>query len=363
MSQLKGEKRSMQIATTVIYFIIVIGILIFIHELGHFLFAKRLGVGVLKFSLGFGPKLVGKKKGETEYVISAVPLGGYVKMMGDDPSEEAQDPEKSFSEKPLPSRLAIVAAGPGFNFLLAVVLFAVLHMIGIPTLTTRVGEVVPDSPAMQAGILNGDKIIAAEGRKIKDFDDLRKMVMNNAGKTITFKIQRGESVFDVQITPEPMETKNIFGETVQTGVIGVKADEVVTERYNPAMAIFKGAKLTGSVTRLTVVSIVKIIQGKLSPKNIAGPVGIATIVGEQARQGILSVISLTAVLSLSLGVINLVPLPALDGGHILFFAVEAVSRKPFTIRQREVAQQIGIMLLILLMVYVVYNDILRIVEK
>lgn len=351
-------------AATAIYFIIVIGILISIHELGHFLFAKGLGVGVLKFSLGFGPKLVGRKKGETEYVVSAVPLGGYVKMMGEDPTQEAEDPEKSFSLKPLTSRLAIVAAGPGFNFLLAVFLFAILHMVGIPTLTTRVGEVMPDSPAMAAGMAQGDRIIAVEGQKVKDWGDLRKMVVGSAGKALTFTIQRGESVFDVQVVPESREAKNIFGETIQTGIIGVKAaGEVVTKRYNPALAMVKGAVWTGNATSLTVVSIVKILQGRLSPKNLAGPVGIAAIVGEQAKRGIMSVISLVAFLSVSLGVINLVPLPVLDGGHIMFFAVEAVSRKPFSLRQREVAQQIGIMLLILLMAYVFYNDILRVVEK
>lgn len=351
----------MQITTTVIYFIIVIGILIFIHELGHFLFAKRLGVGILKFSLGFGPKLAGKKKGETEYVISAFPLGGYVKMIGEDPTEESGDPEKSFSMKPLPKRLAIVAAGPGFNFLLAVILFAALHMAGIPTLTTRVGEIMPDSPAMAAGILNGDKVVSIEGQKVKNWNDLRQAITANAGKTLTLGIQRGDSIFYVQVTPESREAKNIFGENVKTGVIGVKASgEVITERYNPAVAMVKGVLWTGNTTSLTVTSMVKILQGKLSPKNLAGPVGIATIVGEQARQGIMSVISLMAFLSVSLAVINLVPLPVLDGGHIMFFLVEAISRKPFTLRQREVAQQIGIILLIALMAYVFSNDIQRI---
>lgn len=351
----------MQITITAIYFIIVIGILIFFHELGHFLFAKRLGVGVLKFSLGFGPKLAGKKRGETEYVISAFPLGGYVKMVGEDPTEESEDPEKSFSLKPLPKRLAIVAAGPGFNFLLAVILFAVLHMVGIPTLTTRVGEVMPDSPAMAAGILDGDKVVSIEGQKVKNWNDLRQAITANAGKTLTLGIQREDSMFSVQLTPESREAKNIFGENVKTGVIGVKASgEVITERYNPAVAMVKGVVWTGNTTNLTVTSMVKILQGKLSPKNLAGPVGIATIVGEQARQGIMSVISLMAFLSVSLAVINLVPLPVLDGGHIMFFLVEAISRKPFTLRQREVAQQIGIILLIALMAYVFSNDIQRI---
>ncbi len=358
----------MQVATTAIYFIIVIGILIFVHELGHFIFARLMGVGIIKFSLGFGPKLAGKKKGETEYVVSAVPLGGYVKMMGEDPSEEEAEEEvdegKSFLHKSILKKLSIVGAGPGFNFLFAVLLFAVLNMIGIPTLTTRVGEVMPDSPAMSAGIINGDKIVSIEGQKIKDWNDLRDLIVGNAGKELALTIKRGENLIDTRVTPEAREAKNIFGETVQTGIIGVKAaGEVINVRHNPAVAIVKGAILTGNATRLTVTSIVKIFQGKLSPRNLAGPVGIASIIGQQARQGFLNVISLMAFLSVSLGVINLVPLPVLDGGHIMFFALEGISRKPFSIRQREIAQQIGIMVLILLMAYVFYNDISRIVER
>lgn len=344
--------------------ILVLGALIFVHELGHFLVAKKLGVGVEKFSLGFGPKIFGMQIGDTEYMLSAVPLGGYVKLAGEDPDEECQDKEHSFSESSVWSRLAIVSAGPLFNLLFAVLIFSIVYMVGVPTLAAAIGKVRDGSPALKAGLLVGDKITAIDGKPVKLWDELRETVHNSPNKELNFTISRNQKELDVVIIPESRKTKNLFGEDISVGLIGIEPESTfVTERYNPLLAVYKGFQKTWEITYLTVVAIKKLFQQVIPADTIGGPILILQMAGEQAKIGILNLVFFVALLSINLGILNLLPIPILDGGHILFFSIEAIFGKPIAAKKREIAQQVGIAMLLSLMVFAFYNDIMRIFFK
>jgi regulator of sigma E protease len=352
------------VITTIIATVIVLGVLIFVHELGHFLMAKKSKVGVVTFSLGFGPKLFGKKVGETQYQISAIPLGGYVKMVGEEPGEQLS-PElqaKSFSSASVPKRMGIVFAGVFFNFLFAVIAFAVLFMAGMPTLLPEVGEVTPDYPAYQAGILKGDRVVEANGTSIKRWDDLAKIIHDSGEKPLDLKIDREGKTLRVAVTPQSTVQKNIFGDDIRVGLIGIKpTGNTFIERFDPFTALYKGLVQSWNWAELTVVSIVKIIQGKISAKTIGGPIFIAQLAGQQAKAGPLSLIHFMAVISINLVILNILPIPILDGWHILIFLIEGLIGKPVSLKLRERAQQVGLFLIILLMILVIYNDVLRIV--
>ncbi len=338
-----------------------LGILIVIHELGHFLLAKLSGVGVLTFSVGFGPKLWVKKVGETEYALSAFPLGGYVKMVGEDPEEEVkrEDVEKSFSHQPLSKRVAIVAAGPGFNLLLAVLLFIFVFVFyGVPVLSTQVGGVEPDSPAARSGIQEGDKIIAVDGQSVGTWEELSKRIKESQGKTLTFQIRRDRQELTIQVQPVMKETKNLFGESIDNWMIGI-ASEVQIEKGDPWLATGRAFYKTGEYSVLTVLALFKMIKGDVSPKNLGGPILIAQMAGQQAQEGLTSFLFFLAILSVNLGVLNLLPIPVLDGGHLFFFLLEWLIGRPMELKHREIAQQVGIFILILVMIYAFYNDIAR----
>jgi len=372
---------------TVVYAIIVLGVLIFVHELGHFLLAKLLGVSVEKFSLGFGPKLVGKKIGETEYLISAFPLGGYVKMFGEGgaieggdtplPAEaekgspdagaveaprELTDEEKarSFAHKPPLARIAIVMAGPVFNLLFAWLIFIVLCMLGVPTVTSKVGEVLKDKPAARAGIQKDDVITSINGKQISQWDEVAAQIAAGKGQPVNLLVKRGNEQIPFTITPEPRIAKNLFGEKVNGFAIGVaSAGEVVTVRYNPFQAVIQGSAQTWKVIDLTFMSLVKMVQRVVPMDSIGGPIMIAKMAGEQASAGGASFLAFMALLSINLGVLNLLPVPVLDGGHLFFFFWELVFRRPISQKAREYAQQVGLMLLLGLMLLAFYNDIIR----
>ncbi|MGB9699496.1 MAG: RIP metalloprotease RseP [Thermodesulfobacteriota bacterium] len=350
--------------TTIVATIIVLGVLIFVHELGHFLMAKKSKVGVITFSLGFGPKIIGKKIGETEYQISLVPLGGYVKMVGEEPGEKVP-PElinKSFSNQSVGKRMGIVFAGPFFNFLFAIVAFAVVLMIGMPTLLPEVGEVKPDYPAYQAGLQKGDLIIKANDLPIKRWEDLAQLIHQSAGKNLSLVVKRDKETFSVSLIPQVSKQKNIFGDEIEVGLIGISpAGTFFTERFLPWEAIYRSLLQSWRITELTVVSIVKIIEGKISAKTIGGPILIAQLAGQQAKAGPLSLIIFMAVISINLVILNILPIPALDGWHLLIFLIEALIGKPVSLKLRERAQQIGIFIIILLMLLVFYNDLTRLV--
>lgn len=342
--------------------IVVLSILIFFHELGHFLLARRLGVKVLKFSLGFGPKLIGKQIGETEYLLSAFPLGGYVKLLGEDPSEMAapEDEARSFSNQSVGRRMAIVAAGPVFNLLLAFLIFMVIFSIGFPNLSSQIGEIQKDSPAARAGLKTDDVVVAIEGKPVEFWEEIKEAVQRYGGKEIALTLKRDGTPMTLKLTPEKKEAKNLLGDSIKEWRIGVSPKgSFKVKRYDPLTATVMGAKRTLEVTELTLFGIVRLIQGKLPANTIGGPILIAQMAGQQAAEGLLNIAFFIAILSINLGVINFLPIPILDGGHLLFFAIEAVMGRPVSLKKREIAQQVGLFILIALMFFAFYNDIMR----
>jgi regulator of sigma E protease len=345
--------------------IIGLGILIVFHEFGHFLLAKLSGVGVLTFSVGFGPKIWVKKRGETEYALSAFPLGGYVKMIGENPDEEVTeaDIQKSFAHKSLLKRTAIVIAGPGFNLLLAVFLFmAVFAFYGVPVMSTLVSDVTTGSPAEKAGIVKGDRILAIDSKPVREWSELSETIKSSGGKPLVLEVQRGSEALKLTVQPNRREGRNVFGERRDEWLIGISS-QVTIEKGNAGRSISRAFYQTYDISKLTLQAFYKMVMGDVSPRNIGGPIMIAQMAGQQAQEGLGAFLGFLAVLSINLGVLNLLPVPVLDGGHLLFFMVEALIRRPVSIKYREMAQQVGICLLALLMVYAFYNDIVRFFEK
>jgi regulator of sigma E protease len=347
--------------------ILVFAFLIFFHELGHFLFAKWTGVLVEKFSIGFGPVLISKKWGETEYMISAIPLGGYVKMYGENPDEENEIEEslkdRAFSNKKLWQRFLIVFAGPFFNFILAVILFALIFKVGFPHLLPTIGKIQKGMPAYEAGLKPGDKIVGINSYKIKFWDDLSEHIKNNAGKKLIFKIERGNKIFETTIIPKVSESKNIFGETIKVGLIGVSPKgDVIKVSYGFFESINKALVKTYDMTVLMIEGIKKMIQRIVPADSIGGPIMIFQLAKTTADQGILSLLHFMAFISINLAILNLLPIPVLDGGHLLFYAIEGITRRPVSVKVREKAQMIGLALILLLMFFAFYNDIMRIVR-
>lgn len=371
----------------IFYFILALGPLIFVHELGHFLLAKFFGVRVEKFSLGFGPKLFGKKIGETEYLLSAFPLGGYVKMFGEGgyieggevhttdgvdnvPAEqlpletlrELTDEEKarSFAHKPVLARIGIVIAGPVFNLIFAWFIFIILCMVGVPTVTTKIGEALKDKPAAKAGILKGDVITAINSKPISRWEQIAEGVAGSKGEPLTISVKRDARELSFTITPEPRVSKNLFGEKVNGYAVGVaSAGEVITEYFGPVEALVKGTEQTWKVIDLTFMSLVKMVQRVVPMDSVGGPIMIADMAGKMAESGGASFLAFIALISINLGVLNLLPVPVLDGGHLVFFFMELIFRRPVPQKVREYAQQFGMVLLLGLMVLAFYNDIIR----
>lgn len=347
---------------TLISFIVLLGILIFAHELGHFLAARMGGVGVLKFSLGFGPKIFGKKIGETEYVLSAIPLGGYVKLLGESGDEELppEDAQRSFYKQSVWKRMLIVFAGPLFNFVLAVLIFIVVQIYGLPSLMAEIGQVTENSAAAEAGLLTGDKIISINGNKIAFWGDIRDVLGKSRDKKVDIIVERQgkETLFQVQ--PRLTKTKNLFGEDVQEYLMGITpSGKTVIERRNPWDAIMTSLYKTGEISWLTLLSVYKMLEGVISPKTLGGPIFIAQVAGAQVKEGIIPYLLFMAILSINLGVINLFPIPVLDGGHIFFYLIEIVTRREVSVKVREMAQQIGFVFLLMLMLFVIFIDIER----
>jgi regulator of sigma E protease len=353
--------------TSIVAAVVVLGFLILFHELGHFLVAKRTGVGVLKFSLGFGPKLIGRRIGRTEYVLSAIPLGGFVKMVGENPEEEVdpEDQKIAFQNQKLWKRMAIVAAGPGANILFAFLAFTLVFAIygaRVPSDAAKVGGVIENMPAAKAGLRSGDIVTSVNDIPIDKWDKLSETIRASGGSTIILTLQREGATQQLQVTPEAKPDKSIFGETLGTAyVIGIERgfDE---EKVGVLSAIGMGARQTAWWVETLLISVAKIFQGRIPAKDIGGPILIVQAAGQQARLGLEYLLHFMAVISINLGVLNLLPIPILDGGHFLFFAAEALIRRPLDIRHREIAQQVGLVLLISLMAFAFYNDIARVVH-
>jgi regulator of sigma E protease len=450
----------MATAQMLISFVVVLGVLIIVHELGHFFMARLCGVGVERFSVGFGPVLWRFRGRETEYCLSLIPMGGYVKMMGDDenPLEGGKastvDPAKAFNNKSLGARFLIVFAGPAMNFILAVLIAAAMFMfIGRPVapaevgrvteggpaaqaglrtgdrivtvdakpvqywedlarvvqtadgrplevtvqerdgaqrkvaltpvqakrkdlfgddqnvweigaspyLPPAIGDVIPGDPADQAGLKAGDVVVALEGQPIMSWDELAEKIHQRAGQPTRLEVKRGTETLPIAVTPKKGKVPGPDGKETEVGLVGIRPGGATTMvRSNPLSAMWEGLAWSTDVTVKTGIGLYKIVVGQLDRSNIGGPIQIAKTAGEQARQGIVSLALFTAVISINLFLLNLLPVPMLDGGHLLFFAFEAVLGRPLSVRKREVAQQVGFALLMLLMVFAFYNDFKRI---
>lgn len=350
------------IGISIVSVIILLGVLIFAHEFGHFLMAKRAGVGVLKFSLGFGPRILAKKVGETEYLLSLIPLGGYVKLLGESPDDELPEDEarRSFLKQSVWKRISIVAAGPIFNLLLALLIFTGVNMVGLPVLAPEVGFVQPDSAAMEAGLRVGDTIVALNDRAVHKWDEISEIVTAGRERPLRIRILRAGSGLEMTANPRPMKVKNLFGEEVESFKIGISPSQrTFIERRNPFSAVGQAVRQTWQVMKLTVISLYKMFQGVVSPKTLGGPILIAQIAGAQAKEGVINFLLFMALLSINLAILNLLPIPVLDGGHLLFYGIEILTGREINVRWREMAQQVGFVLLILLMIFVFMMDIER----
>lgn len=349
---------------TILATIIVIGILVFVHELGHFLAAKRMGVRVEIFSLGFGPKVLGLLKGETEYRLSLIPLGGYVKLYGEHPEtlQSVAETEKAFAFKKTWQKAFIVIAGPLANFIFAFFAFwLIFSIIGRTFTPPKIGEIFPGSPAEKAGLQKGDLITEINGKSIKSFEDiLLELRKEEAPQEIELKVQRGTEILLFKVKPDLMEGTNIFGKKTRVPFIGVKSSsEQIHERLDPISAFGLAAKKVYDFTALTFLAIYKLFTGELPFSTLGGPITIGKFAGDSARLGIVAFISFMALLSINLGVLNILPLPMLDGGHLVIFGIEALRGNPLSLKTQELIFKIGLVLIIALSIAVFYNDILR----
>jgi regulator of sigma E protease len=369
---------------TFISAIILLGILIFVHEFGHFIFAKLMGVKVLKFSLGFGKKLIGRKIGETEYQIAAFPLGGYVKMFGEESGEEMrltgekeeeppseEDLKRAFRAQSVGKRMLIVLAGPVFNILFTYVIFVGFLVADLPVvipslqdISPEVGQVVEGTPAERAGLRPGDIFIEADDKPVSTWFDLVALVSKKPGEEMLFKIRRGEETLTASITPEAVTEKGPQGEEVTIGRIGIiKAGGdpfFAIEADGPLSALWGAAEATWKLSVLVFDVLGRLVIGTLSVKTVGGPITIVHESGKAAALGIAPYLFFMAFISTNLGIINLFPIPILDGGHIVFLSYEAVARKPANEKVVAFAQRMGLAFLLMLIILVTYNDILRV---
>ena len=362
--------------TTILATAIVLGVLILVHELGHFWAAKLVDIEVSRFSIGFGPKLIGFKPGETEYVISALPLGGYVKMEGMIDEEvtstleggstaEARQPSpRDFDAKPMWARFFVISAGVLMNFLFAFVAFSfIAHERGF--FEPIVAEVAEGSPAEAIGLLPGDQIRSVNGNRTDDRSDVTRMIAPRAGEQLRLTVERDGQTFEVEVVPEAVPTwDEIARDTIDYGRIGVvfPADEDTYRALGVGESIVAGARETGSWVSEVTGFFAQLVTGRRSPKELGGPIVIGQLSGQFARAGFWPLLDFMAIISVNLAVLNLLPIPVLDGGHLLFLTIEALrGGKPVGIEQRLRFSQIGMLLVLGLMVWAFANDIMRLV--
>jgi regulator of sigma E protease len=346
--------------------VIVFGLIVFVHELGHFLAAKWVGVGVERFSLGFGPKLLGKRLGETEYLLSAIPLGGYVKMVGEEIGETI-DPEqerRSFSHKPVGQRFLIVSAGPFSNFLWAFIIFAITFAtfgVNLPIDAPRIGGVVDGLPAQKAGLEKGDEVLSVAGVPIQTWDELAEQIQHSQGRETRLTVKKAGDGRIVELTMTPELRGAQPGSAGQPGyVIGIER-AFESQTVSVGRAVWLGAEQTWLWTKLIIASLVKLIRGEVSTKELGGPILIAQVAGQQARLGLEYLLRFAAIINVNLAVFNLLPIPVLDGGHLFFFGIELILGRPVSMRSREMAWRLGFLVIVMLIVLVFYNDIARLV--
>jgi len=364
----------------VVPFLFVLTLVVFFHELGHFLVARWCGVKILVFSIGFGPELFGfNDRHATRWKVAAIPLGGYVKFFGDDnvasvPDQAAianmteDERRKSFIYQSVARRAAIVFAGPLANFVLAVAIFACLFMIfGKPSTSPRVDAIQPGSAAEAAGFKPGDLVLTINGQKIESFPDMQQIVSTSAGEILDFEVERGGALVRLKATPALKEIKDRFGNVHRQGILGItrspSTEDTHFQPVDPLKAIELGAQRTWFVAERTLSYIGGVISGREAADQLGGPIRIAQVSGQVATEGLASLFSLAAVLSVSIGLLNLFPVPLLDGGHLLFYAIEAVRGKPLSERAQELGFRIGLAIVVMLMIFATYNDILHLAAQ
>jgi regulator of sigma E protease len=361
-------------------FLFVLTLVVFFHELGHFLVARRCGVRVLVFSIGFGPELFGfNDRHGTRWKLCAVPLGGYVKFFGDENAASVPDAaalaamtdeerRHSFVHQSVARRAAVVVAGPVANFLLAIVIFAALFMVfGKPSTSPRVDAVQPGSAAEAAGFQPGDLVLTIDGRPVESFPDMQQIVSTSAGETLAFEVDRGGVKVTLKAIPTLKESKDRFGNVHRIGVLGItrspSPDDTHFQPVGPLKALELGVQRTWFVVERTLSYIGGVISGREAADQLGGPIRIAQVSGQVATEGLPSLFSLTAVLSVSIGLLNLFPVPLLDGGHLLYYAIEAVRGKPLSDRAQEVGFRIGLAIVVMLMIFATYNDLLHLAAQ
>lgn len=356
-----GKRGSEVNLLSLIYFLVVLGVLVMIHEFGHFITAKKVGVRVERFSIGFGPKLWSIKKGETEYLICAIPLGGYVKMAGDEPGENIKGEKWEFLSRSIFDRFKIIFAGPLLNYILAFLIFSIIFMFGSPTLTNEVGSLLKNYPAEKQGILVGDKILSVDGKSVKYWEDLTEVIHRHTEAPMKLSLERSGKVIEKEITPIVREAKDIFGKKTKVALIGIAPSQRIEKvRYGFVPSFYMGFKKLVQLTYITYKALWSVLTGSLSVKeSMTGPIGIFVITGEAAKLGLIYLFHLMAILSASLAIFNLLPFPVLDGGHIMFLALEKLRGKPLSLKAQEIITNIGISLLILLTIFIFYNDIIK----
>jgi regulator of sigma E protease len=360
----------------VVPFLFVLTIVVFFHELGHFLMARWCGIKVLVFSIGFGPEIAGfNDRYGTRWKISAVPLGGYVKFFGDDNAASAPnvaataaiseaDKKDSFVFQPVRSRAAVVVAGPIANFVLAISIFAVIFMtIGKQTTSARVDTVQPGSAAQTAGFSPGDLVLTINGEKIESFSDMQRIVSISAGEPLAIEVERGNAQVTLKAVPQLKEIKDNFGNVHRLGVLGISRSmapgDIKTEKAGPLRAVAMGAQETWFVVDRTMSYIVGVFAGREAADQLGGPIRIAQVSGQVATAGFAALFHLTAVLSISIGLLNLFPIPLLDGGHLLFYIIEGIRGRPLSERAQELGFRIGLAIVVMLMIFATFNDILH----
>jgi len=359
---------------TLVPFLFVLLVVVFVHEMGHYLVGRWCGIGVKAFSIGFGPELLGyTARSGTRWKLCAIPLGGYVKFMGDMNATSTPDPDATaalseaeqrvaFHTQPVWKRALTVVAGPVFNFLLTIVVFSVMFSIyGRSVLDPTVAEVRPNSPAAEAGIQPGDRFVSVNGTTVENFADVQRLVSGRAGDQLTFTVNRNGEEITVSATPELVEQKDALGNAVQTGVIGVTNNQDVGQgrmvEYGPVEAVKQGVLETGYIISRTGQFLQRFVVGREDKCQLGGPVKIAEMSGQAAQLGFMWLIQLAALLSVGIGILNLLPIPPLDGGHLLFYALEAGLRRPVSERVMEAVYRVGMFAVLGFMAFVFWNDL------
>ncbi len=358
--------------TTFLAAVFLFGVLIFFHEFGHFLLAKLVGVKVLKFSFGLGPRIIGKKIGETDYMISAIPIGGYVKPLGEEIGEEIseEDRPRAFNYQPVWKRAAIVFAGPIFNLILAYLIFVVFLSIKLPlaipdlsSMTTAIEDVAKDSPAMKAGLKKGDAIVSIDDTPVHDWNEMAEIFSRNPERELILKVKRNNELFDIKVIPESTKVKDEKGKEIIVGRIGIskKLDFKVIQSRGILYAPLKGLEAIYEWSALTVKVVGKLLTGGVAAKQVGGPILIIDTAAKAASEGIFTYFNFIAIISINLAIFNLFPIPILDGGHLMFLSIEAIRGKALSDKVMSAVTKVGMALLILLIMFVFYNDIVRVI--